>query len=131
MPDLKASSVTCFLATLILSISVSLLSYSPCVKKDFGHGSVVCVCNETYCDQFIDDVELKSDQYVVYTSTKDGQRFNESLHTINFNRGADQADLKLVINASVRYQTIFGFGGAFTGTYLCFSSMLHRFSSCP
>jgi len=114
MPHLKASHVTCFLATLILSISVSLLSYSPCVKKSFGHGSIVCVCNATYCDQFLEDIKLESGQYVVYTSTKDGQRFNESLHTIHYKRGTDQADLKLVINTSVRYQTIFGFGGAFT-----------------
>ena len=117
MLQIKVSTIFCIFVTLSLSVSVSFLTYSPCVKKDFGHGSVVCVCNATYCDEFTDEVELMNNQYVVYTSTKDGQRFNESLHTFGENKPIDQVDLKLLINASVHYQTILGFGGAFTGRY--------------
>ena len=115
MLQIKLSTVTCILAILSLSVSLSFLAYSPCVKKDFGHGSFVCVCNATYCDQFIDEVALANGQYVVYTSSKDGQRFNESVHSFKGNPAAEQVDFKLLLNTSTQYQTIFGFGGAFTG----------------
>ena len=123
------STIIFTLAMIIGLIHVSIMTYSPCVRKDFGHGSVVCVCNATYCDQFIDEIQLKSGQYVVYTSTKDGQRFNESLHNTNGKKKIDQIDLKLVLNASVQYQSIFGFGGAFTGSFMlvCCIILNHSF----
>lgn len=103
------------LVTVAAIINAILSAYSPCIKKDFGLGSVVCVCNATYCDKFVGETELGANQYVVYTSTKDGQRFNESIHTTAGVNQFEQIDLKLELNVSTHFQTIFGFGGAFTG----------------
>ncbi len=78
---------------------------------------MVCVCNETYCDGFKSIPKLEPKQYVVYTSTKDGLRFSESvLHANqNYPTEMENVDVKLHINSSKTYQSILGFGGAFTG----------------
>ena len=114
-----APSLVLIPAFLLLGTGFS--TYLPCVQKDFGHGSIVCVCNDTYCDEFVDEEpSLLAGHYVVYTSTKDGQRFNESVNEVKREAINDQVDVKLQINASAHFQTIFGFGGAFTGKFFLF-----------
>lgn len=120
----KKSNLLVILTAITALTNVSFPSYSPCMQKDFGHGSFVCVCNATYCDQFLNETEIGSANYVVYTSTKDGQRFNESLHSADDKSLFEDVDLKLFLNASSKYQKIFGFGGAFTG--IC----IHNFQLC-
>ena len=91
--------------------------YSACISKDFGHGGTVCVCSEDHCDAFSEGTPLKTGEYAVYTSTKDGDRFKLRKTTFNnsLNSNSPQIGTKLVINASVSFQKILGFGGAFTG----------------
>ena len=43
---------SCPVFFLILSILAFVNSSSPCIKRDFGHSSFVCVCNSTYCDTY-------------------------------------------------------------------------------
>ena len=89
---------------------------SPCIPKNFGHGSIVCICNASYCDEFAPDPSLEAKQFVVYTSTKDGLRFNRTIQKLSErNPSVEEVDLKIKINASVHFQSILGFGGAFTG----------------
>eukprot|EP00794_Sanderia_malayensis_P010154 gene10154-11191_t len=94
----------------------SFQTYIPCSPKDFGHGSAVCVCNQTFCDGFESIPILKPHQYVLYTSTKDGLRFSETIG--NFSQSSDSenqnVDVKISIDTSKTYQSIIGFGGAFT-----------------
>ncbi|KAG6602903.1 putative glycosyl hydrolase family 30 protein [Phytophthora cinnamomi] len=73
----------------------------------------VCVCNSTVaCDTFPNDyLKLASGQAGVYRTTRDGERFR--YETATFVAGSS-ADADLTIDASTTYQTIIGFGGAFT-----------------
>lgn len=73
----------------------------------------VCVCNSTVaCDTFPNDyLKLSSGQAGVYRTTRDGERFR--YETATFVSGSS-ADADLTIDASTTYQTIVGFGGAFT-----------------
>ncbi len=91
--------------------------YSSCISKDFGHGGTVCVCSEDHCDSFSKGTPLEAEEYAVYTSTKAGDRFK--LKTARFNKSLNlnsrQINAKLIVNASVTFQKILGFGGAFTG----------------
>ena len=94
--------------------------YSTCVGKDFGHGSVVCVCSEQYCDSFSEGKELPSEEYAVYTSSKTGDRFKLTTGTFDKTKrrrpsGFFENGMKLSVNRSTSFQTILGFGGAFTG----------------
>lgn len=100
--------------------SYSPPKYSACNKKDFGHGSFVCVCGDqgNECDQFErqGSSPLKPGQFAVYTSSKDGKRFDLKFGMFN-KTASSRLDnvLNLTLDASTSYQSILGFGGAFTG----------------
>ncbi|KAM7285332.1 lysosomal acid glucosylceramidase-like [Ixodes scapularis] len=87
-----------------------------CQPRDYGKGSVVCVCDTTQCD-FIGVVRPEQSGVIaVYESSKAGKRFDKT--TLSFNEpanpdGNDDA-VSVVIDSSKKYQSIFGFGGAFT-----------------
>lgn len=83
-----------------------------CVPKDFGQGSVVCVCNATYCDDIGQIDRPPVGQYLVYTSTQDGLRFQKYQGPIT--PSELNGDVTITIDRSQRLQTILGFGGAFT-----------------
>lgn len=129
------------------------LAYN-CLPRDYGHGSIVCVCNTQHCDAIPRVQKVEATSYIVYTSDKAGQRFN--ITTNKFQRvkrdnkrgyfskqGCKQQTLKdypmsrrkhyrsvkklwnmtqktetetkeILINQDVTYQSILGFGGAFT-----------------
>ncbi|XP_077555870.1 lysosomal acid glucosylceramidase-like [Haemaphysalis longicornis] len=86
-----------------------------CQPRDYGRGSVVCVCDATYCD-FVGDVSpVPTGTALVVESNKAGLRFTNT--TLRFNettRSGGNDTLLLVIDPSKAYQEIFGFGGAFT-----------------
>ncbi|CAL4125526.1 unnamed protein product, partial [Meganyctiphanes norvegica] len=89
-----------------------------CSKKDFGHGSVVCVCTDDYCDS-LPQVKLpKSKDVLIITSNKDGLRWNITHQNFsqpgNEKLNSQENVTKIHINESVKFQSIFGFGGAFT-----------------
>lgn len=70
----------------------------------------VCVCNATHCDTIDPIVEVPQGQYVSYTSNLEGLRFEREVENF-LTTGNSNAH---VIDHSVTYQTIVGFGGAFT-----------------
>lgn len=48
-----------------------------CVPRDYGNGGTVCVCNSTYCDTVEQlDPHFPPRMYYMYTSDKEGYRFN-------------------------------------------------------
>ena len=70
---------------LILSIFSTLTfvnSSSPCIKRDFGHSSFVCVCNSTYCDTH-DKIEgnfrVKSKHILSYLYSQLGSFYGKTL----------------------------------------------------
>ena len=80
----------------------------PCQPRDFGKGSIVCVCNSTYCDSAprlltpstwssssssssrdSSDEQLNRGLIQIYTSTKTGQRLHKS--TAHFNNPGESS----------------------------------------
>ncbi|XP_063276439.1 lysosomal acid glucosylceramidase-like isoform X2 [Prinia subflava] len=82
----------------------------PCNPKDFGHGSVVCVCNATYCDTLDPLVLPGPGSYVKYESSKAGKRLERSEG--RFQSSLRTPGLLLTINISTLYQHVKGFGGS-------------------
>ena len=69
-----------FIKYLLLSASfhLSLQENKPCVQRDFGHSSFVCVCNSTYCDTY-DKIEGTSFS-VQKTKKKPNELFQQHLN---------------------------------------------------
>ncbi|XP_009079976.1 PREDICTED: glucosylceramidase-like, partial [Acanthisitta chloris] len=98
--------------TVGLISAVAPASARPCIPKDFGHGSVVCVCNATYCDT-LDPVAVPAPapgSYVKYESTKAGKRLERSEG--RFQRSLRPPGLLLTVNVAELYQRVKGFGGS-------------------
>ena len=83
----------------------------PCAPRHFDQDSVVCVCNATYCDNVVaDDSSLMYTYYQSYQTTKAGDR-------LKFQEGSivilEPNDFAYEVGMET-FQTILGFGGAFT-----------------
>ncbi|XP_063172817.1 lysosomal acid glucosylceramidase-like [Candoia aspera] len=84
----------------------------PCIRKYFGCDAIVCVCNRTYCDTQ-DPVSLPPlGQFVMYESSKSGNRLERSEG--HFQKRMSSPDLLLVLEVAQRYQRVKGFGGSIT-----------------
>lgn len=83
-----------------------------CFPRDFGYGSVVCVCNKTHCDS-IDHIQNTDPKKVqVIESNRQGLRFRTS--TIGTKNPLSEPTVRIHINRNQTYQKILGFGAAFT-----------------
>ncbi|NXI57392.1 GLCM Glucosylceramidase, partial [Chloroceryle aenea] len=80
----------------------------PCNAKDFGHGSLVCVCSATYCDTLDPLVLPAPGTYVKYESSKAGKRLERSEGS--FQRNAETPDFHLTLDTAQRCQKVKGFG---------------------
>ncbi|ETP49410.1 hypothetical protein F442_05063 [Phytophthora nicotianae P10297] len=109
-PRFPLRSLVALAVMLPISQAIDCNNWSMRYKK-FLDG--VCVCNSTVaCETFPNDcLKLSSGQVGVYRTTRDGERFH--YETATFTDGSS-ADADLIIDASTTYQTIIGFGGAFT-----------------
>uniref|UniRef100_A0A8C5EZP2 Glucosylceramidase n=1 Tax=Gouania willdenowi TaxID=441366 RepID=A0A8C5EZP2_GOUWI len=97
---------------LVLLIVVLHAGSSKCVPRDFGHGSVVCECNSTYCDS-VGSVRLPPvGLFSSYLSSRAGSRMEQTLGHSQAN--STGAGLRLTIEKQQKYQMIRGFGGAMT-----------------
>jgi len=92
---------------LILSLSLGVAKVSctnsRCVPADFGEGSIVCVCNATYCD-FQEPLEpLEKGSYVHIESTKSGNRF-----AVKYGLMQDSSTMskKDVTNPDISFRTV-------------------------
>ncbi|XP_063240974.1 lysosomal acid glucosylceramidase-like [Bacillus rossius redtenbacheri] len=96
------------------------LAASPCVARDYQHGSVVCVCNSTYCDtvQPITAQQLAGRTLRHYVSSKAGKRF--SAMDMSFSDSVEnpaagaESPLSFSVDRNQRHQEVLGFGGAIT-----------------
>ncbi|XP_012257370.1 lysosomal acid glucosylceramidase-like [Athalia rosae] len=100
-----------YLLLVILWICEATTS-SPCIHRDFGNGGTVCVCNATYCDTNPEVAVPEIGKFVQYTSSKDGLRLSVTQGA--FTDKSDKADQIIEVNPQTTYQSIYGFGGAFT-----------------
>ncbi|KAI1731056.1 glycosyl hydrolase family 30 TIM-barrel domain-containing protein [Ditylenchus destructor] len=91
--------------------------YAGCAQRVFNNSAdIVCVCNSTYCDTFPSLGQLYDKQSAVYISSKSGKRFEKSMLEFSNQTGTNnnKLDVSVTINVSQTFQTIIGFGGAFT-----------------
>ncbi|KAJ1364540.1 hypothetical protein KIN20_024663 [Parelaphostrongylus tenuis] len=86
----------------------------PCVRKTYRASDVniVCVCNATYCDDIEPLAEIPAGKAVMCVSSLNGKRFEKSL--LPFSTENTPASVKIVVDARKQFQSIIGFGGAFT-----------------
>ncbi|XP_030042737.1 LOW QUALITY PROTEIN: lysosomal acid glucosylceramidase [Microcaecilia unicolor] len=98
----------------ILSTLQSVLGGQPCVPLTFGHNSVVCVCNATYCDTLVPLAVPDLGNYSKYESSLAGKRLENSEGTIQKSYTLAGTGLVLKLNTAKKYQRIKGFGGAMT-----------------
>lgn len=77
-------------------ISVSTLN-SPCIARRHGYDSVVCVCNSSYCDFAPPPPPLSAHQYVVYTSSMAGLRFQQTSGTFDTPNKVDSKGGKMLM----------------------------------
>ena len=98
-------------------LSVGLLNaQSPCdiVRFDYGH---VCQCTEDYCDTITPLGTIPSSQAALYESTSEHAGTHRLARLTNLQFQAQMnpnVTALLQINYTAKYQTILGFGGAFT-----------------
>ncbi|CAG7835904.1 unnamed protein product [Allacma fusca] len=86
---------------------------TPCQPRDFGHGSVVCLCTADYCDTLEPLGPIPNNKFYHLVSSQDGERFEVSYGEIG-NHSLDLPDVVIRINKTETFQKILGFGGAFT-----------------
>ncbi|XP_044264190.1 putative glucosylceramidase 4 [Tribolium madens] len=83
-----------------------------CRKRDYGNGGHVCVCTSKHCDTVSYPERVEQPEFLIYTSNKAGLRFHKSSGT--FTKTSQVFDNQILINANEKYQTLLGWGGAFT-----------------
>ncbi|XP_072391059.1 lysosomal acid glucosylceramidase-like [Diabrotica undecimpunctata] len=133
-----------FLTLGIILVGVCLVRSNKCLPRDYGKGSVVCVCNDNYCDSTPPVKPVPRDQYVIYTSNEAGLRFEKEVkHYTNAKTGRhcfvppnddiceddNQSSFKecgvitpthlipsanIFVEPSILYQEVLGWGGAVT-----------------
>lgn len=96
--------------------------YGSCFGVRAGYGSVYCLCNETFCDKIPTVLvrEIRQDVVVTFTSSSEGLRFRGLNFTLkspaSFPTSSPKAEPDVIIrvNREVKFQSVLGFGGAFT-----------------
>lgn len=106
---------TDFLLPLVLLTGIATLTRGnrECVARNFGHGSVVCECNSTYCDSMGPDSLPGLGQFASYLTSQAGSRLDRSQGQVLKNSPGIAA-LRLTIVPYQKYQKIRGFGGSMT-----------------
>ncbi|KAL3866868.1 hypothetical protein ACJMK2_044121 [Sinanodonta woodiana] len=85
----------------------------PCAARSYGQSSIICVCNATYCDTVEPESRLPQGYANMFISTLAGQRLEKS--SISFtHQPSKTAQVTLEVKPQSVYQTMLGFGGAFT-----------------
>jgi len=86
--------------------------------RHIPNADTVCVCNATYCDNFPPLEKPESGYASVYESNKNGDRFKISKVKFGINEETSKTikSQTVIIEPNKIFQTIKGFGGAFTDT---------------
>ena len=87
-----------------------------CTRRSFNHDTFVCVCNAKHCDKFDPIVKTSPGIITMYLTDKNGARFDRTGNYFFMKDPLKNVDipLSITINHNKSYQTILGFGGAFT-----------------
>ncbi|CAG2173335.1 unnamed protein product, partial [Oppiella nova] len=99
-----------------------ILCRKPCAERKITGADSVCVCTQTYCDDFPQLTLPKAGYVLVYESGKSGHRFQETqlklqTHTSPQTTRSNKYTQTITIDKNQKYQSIIGFGGAFTDEF--------------
>ena len=113
-PSVLTNNRSMWKALLVISFFAVTGNANDCVPRSFGPDKIVCVCNATYCDATPDNNPKVPEEgnFYWYVSTKKGLRMHmskSSFRSCGLFLGAT-----LTIDSTKQYQTILGYGGAFT-----------------
>ncbi|KAK7070253.1 hypothetical protein SK128_023713 [Halocaridina rubra] len=97
---------------LVLVASASVHAATECIPRQFEYDTIVCVCNATYCDEIGETPWPSTGEYTIITTSKDGLRFNVEYKTPD--TVPDPEAVVVRVKHDFTYQTMKGFGGAFT-----------------
>ncbi|XP_063990445.1 lysosomal acid glucosylceramidase-like [Diachasmimorpha longicaudata] len=97
-------------STMSWTLAIVFVYGDECIPRKFSEESIVCVCNATYCDSVKIKVPKKG-SFRRYTSTLSGERLHSRDGVFNTPL---KSRVTLLLNPKKKYQTIHGFGGAFT-----------------
>ncbi|XP_046398441.1 lysosomal acid glucosylceramidase-like [Ischnura elegans] len=110
--------ICCFngvvLGTPVADASGAAESLRPCAPRDYGRGSVVCVCNATYCDALKTEDRLPAGQFALYSTSKGGLRFQRNSGQFSTPGEYATGAVTFTLDRSSVYQSVIGFGGAMT-----------------
>ncbi|XP_037033504.1 lysosomal acid glucosylceramidase-like [Bradysia coprophila] len=110
-------TTVCFLIGLLAWIPSISAEDVPCAFR-----AGVCVCNETYCDQFDFVRPNEEREFKVVTSSAAGKRYEsqagemDTLPTVPIFPFLPITDATLSIDRTSQFQEMIGFGGAVTGS---------------
>lgn len=105
----KMSRMLSLLTLFLLLITIQLGKTNDCVPRQYKFG-IVCVCNATFCDS-TPELDLPSGNFVHYESSESGARM---VRRNGVSSSSFTGHVTIDINAELTYQSIVGFGGAFT-----------------
>src|SRR5699024_7050821 len=92
-----------------------MLTARDCAHRNYGHGSTVCVCNATYCDDIAPIVKTSHGTATLIVTSVDGDRFaRKELHFSKTRPTHVAPTVSVTIDPHTKYQTIKGMGGAMT-----------------
>jgi len=103
---------TLLAVVLVLASLGPSLAGSPCQPHSFGADSVVCVCSADYCDFPGVITAGPEGTFTSVTSSRAGLRFD--VETSTFDQAPGDATVVVHVNHKYEYQTVMGYGGAFT-----------------
>merc|ERR1719167_2033418 len=92
-----------WIPALLVSLSITWAG-NPCVPRDFGHSSHVCVCTKEYCDEY-DPVEPPSSSGEIYQYVSDrpeGRRLEK--YTLTWSNDSATVGAVINIDPSVKFQ---------------------------
>ncbi|VVC33980.1 Glycosyl hydrolase family 30, TIM-barrel domain,Glycoside hydrolase family 30,Glycosyl hydrolase [Cinara cedri] len=106
-------SFVLIMVTITTVIGINAETVYDCSPRKFTYGTV-CVCNATYCDRTPDPEALSTGRYVLYTSSNTGSRFHRFDGMYVQSLDSQWSGDEINVDETTTYQTMHGFGGAFT-----------------
>ena len=90
-----------------------------CRKRSYeGMNSFVCVCTADHCDDIEETGDIGADELVFFLTSRDHHRMKrhstqQAGHHVEKD-SLEAIELELIVNQTVTYQSVMGFGGAFS-----------------
>ena len=89
-------------------------SGKPCSPRQFNHDSIVCVCDEDYCDSLDPLAKTPRGTVQIFESSRAGKRLEGRQTEFNNELEGGSNYWNVTVDRSKTFQNIIGFGGAWS-----------------